>query len=346
MQSADEEPIPPAPREAVALLLPGRGYARLSTMRISLHCSAATLLLLLAVPVHAQPQFADPDFDTSVERPAYTDGGPTVVIDEAHKNFHTLDGRYAPFANLLRNDGYTVQGGRSTFEPATLTDVDVLVIANAGSANGGPTSEPAFTDRECDVIQDWVRSGGSLLLIADHTPFGTAAENLGSRFGVDMGKGWVFEGSVADDSLTTELMFSAENGLLGDHPIVRGRSADEAVTRVRSFAGQSLGVPNDATVLMRLGKTTREAASNAALQDVANSVAGARADPVGGRAQGLAFAFGDGRVVVLGEASMLSAQVAILGDPPREFKAGMNVPGADNPQFALNVLRWLSGALN
>ncbi|HEX8246526.1 MAG TPA: hypothetical protein VF541_23680, partial [Longimicrobium sp.] len=60
-----------------------------------------------------------------------------------------------------------------------------------------------------------------------------------------------------------------------------------------------------------------------------------------GRAQGVAMAFGAGRVVVLGEAAMLSAQVATL--PGREpMRMGMNVPGSDDQQFALNVMHWLS----
>jgi len=51
--------------------------------------------------------------------------------------------------------------------------------------------------------------------------------------------------------------------------------------------------------------------------------------------QGLAFTLGRGRVVVLGEAAMLTAQVA----GPKAFKMGMNAPGNDDRQFALNVLR-------
>jgi len=60
-----------------------------------------------------------------------------------------------------------------------------------------------------------------------------------------------------------------------------------------------------------------------------------------GRAQGLAFTFGKGRVVVMGEAGMLSAQLA--GPDKKPF--GMNRPGIDNRQLALNIMRWLSGLL-
>jgi hypothetical protein len=50
---------------------------------------------------------------------------------------------------------------------------------------------------------------------------------------------------------------------------------------------------------------------------------------------------GSGRVVILGEAAMLTAQVVNI--PGREtMRMGMNVPGSDDQQFALNVLHWLS----
>jgi hypothetical protein len=48
---------------------------------------------------------------------------------------------------------------------------------------------------------------------------------------------------------------------------------------------------------------------------------------------------GKGRVVVMGEAAELSAQ--LIGDE----KFGMNVPGIDNRQMALNIMHWLSGLL-
>jgi hypothetical protein len=60
-----------------------------------------------------------------------------------------------------------------------------------------------------------------------------------------------------------------------------------------------------------------------------------------GRAQGIALKFGKGRVVVLGEAALLSAQVS----GSENFKMGMNVPGTDNKQFALNIMHWLTGLL-
>jgi hypothetical protein len=61
--------------------------------------------------------------------------------------------------------------------------------------------------------------------------------------------------------------------------------------------------------------------------------------PAGGHSQAVAIEVGKGRVVVLGEAGMISAQIDAQGG-----KMGMNVPGNDNQAFALNVFHWLSRA--
>jgi hypothetical protein len=325
------------------------------TSHILLGSCCCVVWQLLGMPVHAQQQIVDPDFKAVVERPAYPRSGPTVAIDEAHSNFHTAGGQYRPFADLLRSDGYTVRASTRKFETGAFAGVDVLVIANALGSDRSNPRLPAFTEQECDIVRDWVREGGSLLLIADHAPFGSAAENLGKRFGVAMGKGWAFDRASAG-GITTQLVFSRENGLLGAHPILRGREASEEVKSVRSFTGQSLSVPDGATPLLKLSATAREAPSPSDLdaEDAAargtgalREAAGSHSSPVAGRAQGIAMMFGKGRVVILGEAGLFSAQIVRLtdGNQQREMKFGMNVPGNDDRQFALNVLHWLSGLL-
>ncbi|HEX8643890.1 MAG TPA: DUF4350 domain-containing protein [Allosphingosinicella sp.] len=301
----------------------------------------------------AQTQEADPNFKAEVERPAYRrDRGPVVAIDAAHQNFHTGAGRYEPFARLLSNDAYRIVAHSLPFTHESLSGHRVLVIANAGSRNAGPTSRAAFTEEECDAVRDWVRRGGSLLLIADHSPFGTAAQNLARRFGIRMGEGWVYEPLAAAPFMSTQILYSRENGRLGDHPITRGRNARERVNSVRAFTGQSLTLPPGATALMRLPPQAREVADAAALNAVAAGLgrnsppSETEAVPVGDRVQGLAMRFGRGRIVVLGEAAMLSAQVVTLPQEggTRTFTMGMSQPGIDNRQLALNIIHWLTRA--
>ncbi len=53
-------------------------------------------------------QEGDAEFDARVAQPAYREAGPRVWFDEGHWYVHTADGRYKPFADLVRNDGYVV----------------------------------------------------------------------------------------------------------------------------------------------------------------------------------------------------------------------------------------------
>jgi len=303
------------------------------------------IALTFAAPAAAQQQMTDPDFHPTVARPAFAADGPVIVIDGAHNNFHTVDGRYSPFAALLRADGYQVRGGTAAFDAGGLDGVGALVIANAGPANGGSP----FTTAEIEAVEAWVRGGGKLLLIADHAPFGTAAEALAARFGVGMGKGYAFAMS-GDGDLTTTLTYPA--GAFGDHPIIAGRSADERVAGVTAFTGQSLEGPAGAATLLPMTVGAREARDLPTLQALAERLnSGAEREAALAEfstpalpAQGLAFDYGQGRVVVLGEAGMLSAQVVRYPDGRPDNRFGMNVaPG--NAQFGLNIMHWLSGLL-
>jgi hypothetical protein len=164
---------------------------------------------------------------------------------------------------------------------------------------------------------------------------------------VTMGKGLVFD-RVSGGGITTQLEFSRANGRLGNHVILRGRGAGERIDRIHSIAGRSLGGPAAAAPLMTFSATAREAETAADLEDEdaasrqEAALAGAFSTPVRGRAQALALPFGDGRVVVLGAATLVAGSSAGGG----ESTVGIRAAGTDNRQFALNVLHWLSHLLN
>lgn len=296
---------------------------------------AATInISLLALTASAQ-QRPDPEFNIAVEHPAFTKNFPRVLFDEAHNNFHTTTGRYKPFADLITNDGYHVVRNRKPFARPGLDSFKILVIANALGAedmDDEGAEQSAFTDEECDAVRDWVKAGGALLLIADHAPFGGAAENLGKRFQIEMSKGFTFDpaNSFAPSSPSL-LLFSRENKLLLEHPITNGRNDGESIKKVFTFTGQALKGPKDSSAFMKLADSARDKADRGSTTDAS----------VAGWAQGIALKFGKGRVVVMGEAAMLSAQLAGAENSPM----GMNVPGSDNRQLALNIMHWLSGIL-
>ena len=279
-----------------------------------------------AQPIPAQQ--ADLSYDVSVARPAYTKKYPKVLFDEAHNNVHTASGLYKPFVDLITNDGYKVIPNKEKFQANTLKDYDILVIVNAAGPRG-QRANPAFTDEECGIVRDWVRSGGALLFIADHAPMGAAAEILAKRFGVEMSKAFTDDAS-SKDRVLGDILFSRENKLLADSPITRGRNQGERVSQIITFTGQSLKGNADSAALLTLPDTAVDT-----IPQNKTSVSAA------GRTQGLTMKFGKGRVVVLGEAGMLTAQI---DDKGRVF--GMNYPNNDNKQFALNIMHWLSRLLN
>lgn len=291
-------------------------------------------------------QTADSEFDTTVRRPAYLSEHPKVLFDEAHHNIHTARGTYKPFVKLISGDGYEIRSGNEPFSAPALEGYTVLVIANALGPDKSPDS-PAFTAAERDAVRQWVEKGGSLLLIADHAPTGGAVADLSARFGVEMSKGLV-EDSLNYDSRsgdTSQLLFTRENGLLAEHAITEGRDSTERIRRVMTFTGQALRATNGGVAFLVLG---RSAATRPAIVTVDTSSRDTRVTisygdpmPASGGAQGVAIQAGKGRVVVIGEAAMLSAQLD--GKTKRPF--GMNVPGVDNRQLALNIMHWLSGKL-
>ena len=287
-------------------------------------------------------QAADDGWSPTVSEPAFPRGeGPLVFVDAAHGNFHTIDGRYSAFAELLELDGYRVRSATTAVTEELLRAADVFVISNA--ILGGDDAEwklpaaSAFTPDEIAVIVDWVGAGGSLLLIADHMPFPGATADLAGEFGV------IFLNGFAMRSLDEggKLSFTRSSGSLADHEITRGRSEAERVESVRSFTGQAFRFVGPVTPLMHMPDDWVVLLPNEAWEH-SDSTASVSAR---GLVQGGVLRFGSGRVAVFGEAAMFTAQSSVRNGVVR--RAGMNHPLAgQNAQFVLNVMHWLSGLLD
>jgi hypothetical protein len=328
---------------------------------------ALLLLASAAAPARSQHQVEDTTFVPKVAKPAFTGHPPIVMIDQAHRNQFTMNGPYRSFASLLSQDGLRVIPGVQAFSPQLLKDCQVLIVADAigsSEAKGPSARASAFQIRECDVVRDWVKEGGSLLLIADHAPFASAMDSLAVRFGVNFGKSYTVDTRRVDPESGNLgcILFTRALGLLGDHAITRGRDQAERINRVVTFTGQSLAGPRGSTGLLVLSPSAldlpftpdaRHEATPEALRmaDTTSSVNTPGAVTAVGRFQGLAFGFGKGRVVVLGEGSMFSSQFVFGVDARRmgkdRLRIGLNRPDLDdNLQFALNVVRWLARALD
>ncbi|HEU4693405.1 MAG TPA: hypothetical protein VFS23_33810 [Vicinamibacterales bacterium] len=301
-------------------------------------CAAAVVAMAGSVSAGMMPAQAPP----SARR---------VMLDEAHHNLMaTASGGYQPLVRLLADAGFDVSPNTLPFSRDRLAATDIVIVANPNGADARAPVEaratPAFTDAEIDVVEEWVRGGGGLLLATDHYPTGVAAGRLAERFGVKLSGGWTDDPAHrwalrGYGHIFGYLVFSLENGLLADHPITRGYDEWEMIEGVSTVTGGSMEGPAGSVSLLRLSPTAVDWIPSTAPRAPSNTTPQAQpgdfnpcpsCEPVSaaGRSQGIAFSLGRGRVVIIGEMGAL---------------IDYSVPGMQNRQFALNTVRWLAREL-
>jgi hypothetical protein len=279
-------------------------------------------------------QVADTTFNPVLKKPEYGKGeGPVVLIDEGHNNFHTVDGRYLPFARLLRADGYQLKGFSGEFTYPMLIEARIVVIANAlnkiNITNWYLPTPSAFTKTEIEAVRMWVSNGGSLFLIADHMPFGGAANDLAAAFGFKFTNGFAADTSTPGPAY----FYRKDNGVIPS-VITDGRNESEKVSKVVTFTGQAFRAPAKATPILRFDKRFVLLESDTAW--VFNK--STKYTNIDGWLQGALMNYGKGRLVFFGEAAMFTAQLA----GPNKTAVGMNSPYAEeNYKLLLNIIHWL-----
>lgn len=337
-------------------------------------------------PAHAQ-KTTDDGFHYRIPRPAYGEGGgPIVCIDEAHHNHHTLTGSYSPFGTLLRDDGYRVRSSEGPFTGGTLSGCDVMVSANPLAEvdvhrEGEYPHDSAFTESELDALLAWVRDGGALLLVVDHTPWAGAAADLAALLGIQIFDGQVQETAVfgsldeealrrtAEDAGVTPGFLRqriGEPGELGAHAILEGRHEAERVTSVWTFNGSALYPSRDVEPLLTLGP---DADGITALifnwpvrpEEDGSLILerpGAPPEPVSAddreavtrllmpRFTMAGWLHAGARQFGQGRAVVLADGAMCTAQFFGNSAIGMNAPVASqNARFCLNVMHWLSGLL-
>lgn len=284
-------------------------------------------------------QVSDSKWEPMVKSPMFTSGeGPLILIDEAHNNFHTAGEGYKPFADLLRKDGFRVLPSSCSFSADSLSRGAVLVISNAlNKVNVDDWSLPtpsAFSTEEILAVRMWVEKGGTLLLIADHMPFPGAASDLARAFGFTLLNGFAMKPTLRGGAD----YFRRSDGQIGSHPITDGRDSTERIDSVLTFTGEAIIADCNSTTLLTFGPEMTCLMPKEAWQfdDVTPRIS------ITGLCQIAVKEFGKGRVAVVGEAAMFTAQFA--GDDHRPV--GMNKPEANqNAQLLLNLMHWLTREL-
>lgn len=293
-----------------------------------------TLYILSAPVLLAAQQQPDTTFTINIESPAYNNGeGPTICIDSAHNNFHTVNGGFAPFARVVRADGYTVKDySRSIQESDDLATCDIYMIVNplheSNVGNWVLPNPSALEEQEIKNLNEWVRQGGSFFLIADHMPFAGAANALGQSFGFEFRNGF----ATPEKEQNQPDLFSIENGRLLESPV-----SGDVVTTVTSFTGSAFKYPVNAIPVMVFinGDFSLEPEIAWRFEENTETI------PIEGYAQGALMEYGEGKIAVFGEAAMFTAQT-ITGQNG-VFRVGLNNPelAPQNLRFLLNIVHWL-----
>ncbi|MBT3252618.1 MAG: hypothetical protein HN995_00795 [Candidatus Marinimicrobia bacterium] len=307
-------------------------------MKIKRTIQSIIPLLLLVSCVYQRP---DMHTDMTVVSPKFDlKKSPVVLFDAGHGNFHDIQSTYKPFATLLKNDGIILITHTGRFTQKALRNVDLLIISNAmgeEQKDGGMTS--AFEESEILVLTDWIKAGGSLLLIADHDPFGSASADLAQAWGVGMESVWTVDTLRINPEIgrNSWLEYTQENGGLGKHPILQANSQDSAIQGVITFTGQSLNFDSTWTSVLQLSNSAQNYYTRAEAKVLATEPS--TFFPVSGQSQLIARQYGEGRIVIAGEAAMFTAQEVRIFF--KTMRAGFNYTGYDNKKFVLNVIHWL-----
>jgi hypothetical protein len=293
------------------------------------------VLTLLIYQTTVAQQRPDTAFVYSLDMPAYVTGnGPLIMVDRAHHNFHTLEGGFAPFGRLLKMDGYRVQ---SMSKPLTALHAGsgprILVIANA--LDGSDTADwilpnpSAFSKDEIRDLEQWVRDGGRLMLIADHMPFAGAAGELAAAFGFRFLNGFAFTG----ERTWPPSRFTREEGTLLSSPVMDKAEKPHSVNEVATYTGSAFTIPAQAIPVLKFRPADWSLQPDTAWvfhPDTPRL-------QLGNYCQGAVLKYGKGKIAVFGEAAMFTAQIV-----NETARVGFNAPEApENARFLLNVIHWL-----
>ena len=270
-----------------------------------------------AKPTPPSELTVDESFDPAIASPAYEAGkGPLILVDQQHRNVVSLASYFGPVGRFLAKDGYQVRPLSEPLREASLKNARIVIIINAQAPQGSPEDASAFGDAEMASLDAWVQRGGGLLFVADRAPFGGPASALGKRLGV----------AFDDNTILRHGPNGKPDGVLSLDVKVDGdpkHTTLQGISRLVYVVGESLRGPGP---ILRAPKGTYSGPTM-------NTPDGPAAV---GKPLALAFSHGTGRVVVIGDAGIVSAFGSVEGPAHR------GISEADNALFLRNVIRWLA----
>lgn len=281
---------------------------------------------------------ADLNFHPKAKFKTFTHYSPTLCFDEGHHNLSVENGFYKPVLELLESDGYQVIHHQGAFTSESLIHCHIVyssaVLPLPTIEESKKIKNPsAFTDQEINNLYSWVIQGGSLIVMTDHKPMGTAAGPLLKKFGIYGSDTNVKNPKYPIYPFKDDGIFKLDRSLMNTHsPIIEGRTSSEKLNQIFFFYGQALKGPSEADLFLQTGPDAKFGE-----EDSTNTH-----EPASFPAAALALKIQQGRLVVFGDGTVFTSKIDLKNNEP----TGINRPGSDNVQMALNVFHWLSGLLD
>ena len=254
----------------------------------------------------------------------------TIMIDGAHNNLHRVHTGFRPTALLFEKMGFEVIGNNQKFNSLEdLNGIHILLIANPiSTVNRGRPVVPilsAFESLEIKCIENWVRHGGKLILIADHMPFAGAMDKLANIFGIKYENGFVDGQSERWPPRT----FRTRDDNLKDAGLNL-----TSIDSISTFTGSALKLPKHGNPILSFS-----AADTIIFPDTAWVFSpDIKKKSLDGYVQGGIVKHGKGVVAAFGEAAMFTAQKIM----PEGIRAGFNSEWAgQNIEFIQALMKFL-----
>ena len=276
--------------------------------------------------------------------------GSVVLFDEAHFPVYTVnpdnpsgynntaahpEGAYAAFAGALRNAGLTVRTLDYGYylDSESLSGVKVLVIVCSQGKSKDQSVTALYTADEINAVLNFVKSGGGLFLIGDHTTFPPTILPVAEQFGIEYGQTLLHDpvnyvqnvtSGQPSDFYNVFIPFERDWGNFADHPIM------ENISRIELYRTDVFGsLPYDAVPLITSGPDTYLQVGIENPVPAPNQVVAA-AVPEGDTT-------GAGRIVVLGDTNAFETDE----DRNSDYTT-MDLYHRDNALFGAQAVEWLA----
>ena len=281
--------------------------------------------------------------------------GTVVLFDEAHFPVCTVnpnnpsgyknpqshpEGAYAAYAKVLESAGMTVKTLDYGYylDSNSLSGVKVLIIVCSQGISKDDTVSAPYTTDETEAVLKFVRNGGGLFLIGDHTTFPPAIFPIAEKFGIAYAQTKLQDpyhnvrnttssppSPLNDDSdVNSFIYFERSRGNFGDHPIM------ENINRVELYRTDYFSeLPDEAVPLITTDTDTYHFESPENPYVYAPSKVVSAAIPSNTTA-------GAGRVVVVADTNTFET------DENRDDDLDMDLFDSDNELYGLQAVEWLA----